>query len=106
MTNYYSSSYERIMNQIIWNNKHVLSEGKSIFQSVFSVYPRILKVGDLVSKEGVFIKNEKILNSSFCPCYSFALMGVFDAISKECRSKQNHTVLPLLRIKLVFKTTF
>ena len=31
MTNYDSSSYEGIMNQIIWNNKYILSEGKFIF---------------------------------------------------------------------------
>lgn len=73
------------MNQIIWNNKYILSEGKSIFQPVF-YNQGILKVGDLVSKEGVFLKGDKILNSSLSPCYSFALMGVFDAIPKEWRS--------------------
>ena len=31
MTNYDSSSYKGIMNQIIWNNKYILREGKSIF---------------------------------------------------------------------------
>ena len=85
VTNYDSSSYEGLMNQIIWNNKYILSEGKSIFQSVLYNLG-ILKVGDLVSKEGVFLKSDKILNSSFSPCYSFALMGVFDAIPKERRS--------------------
>jgi len=73
------------MNQIIWNNKYILSEGKSIFQSVLYNLG-ILKVGDLVSKEGVFLKSDKILNSSFSPCYSFALTSVFDAIPKEWRS--------------------
>ena len=53
MTNYDSSSYEGIMNQIIWNNKYILSEGKSIFKLVFYNLG-ILKVGDLVSKEGVY----------------------------------------------------
>ena len=64
MTNYDSSSYEGIMNQIIWNNKYILSEGKSIFLSVFYNLG-ILKVGYLVSREGVFLKSDKILNSSF-----------------------------------------
>jgi len=31
ITNYDSSSYEGLMNQIIWNNKYILSGGKSIF---------------------------------------------------------------------------
>ena len=84
MTNYDSSSYEGIMNQIIWNNKYILSEGKSIFQSVFYNIG-ILKVGDLVSREGVFLKSDNILNSSFSPCLSFSLMGVLDAIPKEWR---------------------
>ena len=85
MTNYDSSSYEGIMNQIIWNNKYILSDGKFIFQSVFYNLG-ILKVGDLVSREGVFLKSGKILNSSFAPCYAFSLMGVLDAIPKEWRS--------------------
>ena len=73
------------MNQIIWNNKYILSAGKSIFKFVFYNLG-ILKVGDLVSKEGVFLKSDKILNSTFSPCYSFSLMGVLDAIPKEWRS--------------------
>ena len=73
------------MNQIIWNNKYILSEGKSIFKLVFYNLG-ILKVGDLVSKEGVFLKSDKILNSTFSPVYSFSLMGVLDAIPKEWRS--------------------
>ena len=85
MNNYDSSSYEGIMNQIIWNNKYILSEGKSIFQSVFCNLG-ILKVGDLVSRDGVFLKSDKILNSSFSSCHSFSLMGVLDAIPKEWRS--------------------
>ena len=35
MTNYDSTSYEGIMNQIIWKNKYILSQGKSIFRSFF-----------------------------------------------------------------------
>ena len=76
-----SSSYEGITNQIIWNNKYILGVGKSIFQSVFYNLG-ILKVGDLVSSDGVFLKNDEILNSSFSPWHSFSLMGVLDAIPK------------------------
>ena len=83
MTDYDSSSYEGIMNQIIWNNKYILSEGKSIFQSVFYNLG-LFKVGDLVSREGVFLKSvDKMLNYSFSSCYSFSLMCVLDAIPKE-----------------------
>ena len=85
MTNYDSSSYEGITNQIIWNNKYILSEGKTIFKLVFYNLG-ILKVGDLVSKVGVFLKSDQILNSTFFPVYSFSLMEVLDAIPKEWRS--------------------
>ena len=82
---YDSSSYEGIMNQIIWNNKYILGEGISIFLSVFYNLG-IVKVGDLVSREGVFLKSDKILISSFSPSLFFSLMGVLDAIPKEWRS--------------------
>ena len=92
------------MNQIIWNNKYTLSEGKSIFQSVFYNLG-ILKVGDLFSKEDAFLKSDKILNSSFSPCYSFALMGVFDAIANEWRSiiKTNPYCAPSPRDQTCFE---
>ena len=86
MNNYDLSSYEGITNQIIWNNKYILSEGKSFFQSGFYNLG-ILKVGDLVSRDGVFLNSDKILNSSFSPCHAFSLMGILDAIPKEWRSK-------------------
>ena len=101
MNNYGLSSYEGIMNQIIWNNKYILSEGKSFFQLVF--YNReILEVGDLVSRDCVFLKSNKILNSSFSPCHSFSLMGVLDAMPKEWRSiiKQTLIVFPRPWVKL------
>ena len=66
MNNYDSSSYEGIMNQIIWSNKYVLSEGKSIFHSVFYNLG-VLKIADLVSRDGILLKSDKILNSSFSP---------------------------------------
>ena len=77
MNNYDSSSYEGITNQIIWNNKYILSGGKSFLQSVFCNLG-ILKVGDLVSRDGVLLKSDKILNSSFSACHSFSLMGVLE----------------------------
>jgi len=83
--NYDSSTYKGIMNQIIWNNKYILSERKSIFQPIF--YKQgILKVDDLVSKEGIFLKSDKILSSSLSPGYLFALMGLFDTIPNKWRS--------------------
>ena len=28
-------TYEVVMNQVIWNNKNILSQGKSIYQQLF-----------------------------------------------------------------------
>ena len=68
-------SYEDIMNQIIWNNKHILSDGKSSFREFF-YNQEIVKVGDLVSKEHVFLKSDKILRAKLLPSHLFVLMGL------------------------------
>ena len=78
-------SYEDIMNQIIWNNKHILSDGKSSFREFF-YNQEIVKVGDLVSKEHVFLKSDKILRAKLLPSHLFVLMGVVNAIPSEWRS--------------------
>ena len=41
-------SYEDVMNQVIWNNKNILSQKKSIYQHLLRNCG-IVKVGDLVS---------------------------------------------------------
>ena len=44
----HSGSYGDIKNQVIWNNKMILSQGKSIYQPMFHKCG-IIKVGDLIS---------------------------------------------------------
>ena len=60
-------SYEDIMNEFVWNNKLILSEGKSLYHSFLHNTCGISKVGDLVSKENVFLGSEKVLNAKLTP---------------------------------------
>ena len=47
-------TYEDIMNQVIWNNKNILSQGRSIYLPFFHKC-EIIKIGDLISKDCIFL---------------------------------------------------
>ena len=79
-------SYEDIMNQFVWNNKYILSEGKSLYHAFLHNTCGISKVGDLVSKDNIFLGSEKVLNAKLTPSQYFLLMGVVSAIPNEWRS--------------------
>ena len=55
-------SYGDIMNQVIWNNKNILREGRSIYLPVFHKCG-IIKVGDLISNDRAFLKSEKVVQA-------------------------------------------
>ena len=79
-------SYEDIMNQVVWNNRYILSEGKSLHYPFFHNICGISKVGDLVSRDNIFLGSEKVLNAKLTPSQYFLLMGVVSAIPNEWRS--------------------
>ena len=79
------ATYEDVMNQVIWNNKNILSQGKSIYQQLFRNCS-IVKVGDLVSKDRSFLKSEKVIRARLSPSQLFSLMGIVNAIPGEWRS--------------------
>lgn len=79
-------SYEDIMNQLVWNNNYTLSDGKSLYHAFFHNTFGISKVGDLVSKDNIFLGNGKTLNSKLTPSLYFLLLGVVSAIPNEWRS--------------------
>ena len=54
-----SSLDGNVMNQVIWNNKKILSQGKSLYQPLFHKC-EIIKVGDLISNDRTFLKSEKV----------------------------------------------
>ena len=78
--------YEDIMNQLLWNNKYILSEGKSLYHPFFHNAYGISKVGDLVSRDNTFLGSGKILIAKLTPNQYFFLMGVVSAIPNEWRS--------------------
>ena len=79
-------SYEDIMNQVVWNNRYVLSEGKSLHYPFFHNICGISKVGDLVSRDNIFLVSEKVVNAKLTPSQYFLLMGVVSAIPNKWRS--------------------
>ena len=54
-------SHEDMMNQLVWHNKYILSNGKSLYRVFFHDTCGIGKVGDLVSKDTIFLGSEKNL---------------------------------------------
>ena len=74
-----------VMNQVIWNNKNILSQEKSIYQHLFHNCG-IVKVGDLVSKDRSFLKSKKVIRAQVLPSQLFSLMGIVNAIPGEWQS--------------------
>jgi len=75
-------TYDDIVNQVIWNNKNILSQGKSIYQPLFHKCG-IIKVGDLISNDRTFLKSEKVLKAQLSPSQLFVLMGIVNALPSE-----------------------
>ena len=74
------------VNLVVWNNRYILSEGKSLHYPFFHNICGISKVGDLVSRDNIFLGSEKVLNAKLTPSQYFLLMGVVSAIPNEWRS--------------------
>lgn len=76
-------SHENMMNQLVWNNKYILSNGKSLYRVFFRDTCGIGKVGDLVSKDTFFLGSEKIFNTKLTAGQYFLLLGVVSATPNE-----------------------
>jgi len=55
-------SYDDVVNQTIWNNKFILTENKSCYIKHLGVH-EIVKIGDLISDNGIFLESEKLLQA-------------------------------------------
>ena len=76
------SSYEDVVQQVIWNNKDITAEQRLIFKKgLFS--KGIITIVDLLSDAGIFLKGVKVLNANLSPIGYFSLMSIVDAISLE-----------------------
>lgn len=94
-------SYDDVVNQTIWNNKHILIEKRYCFIK-YLADDGILKIRDLISNTGRFLKSEKILGLQLSPIHYFKLMGVINAIPNEWRQiikqSQHHILSPSIDI--------
>ena len=77
-----------VMNQVIWKNKNILSQRKTIYQNLLPNCGTV-KVGYLVSKDHSFLKSlksEKVIRARLSPSELFSLMGIVNAIPGELQS--------------------
>ena len=75
------SSYEDVVQQVIWNNKDITAGQGSIVKDLFS--KRGITIGDLLSDAGIFLKGVKVLNANLSPIEYFSLMSIVDVIALE-----------------------
>ena len=82
------------MNQAIWNNKEIPSQGKSLYQPLFHKC-EIIKVGDLISNDRTFLKSEKVPGG-----YSWEfLMGVCRPVLQILTQFQTKNVIFRIRFQ-------
>ena len=77
-------SPEEISSTVIWNNKFICIDGKSIFNSRLSS-KGLIRIGDLVTESNQFISNSNLRQWDFSPKDIFNLMGIIDAIPAPWR---------------------
>ena len=77
-------SPEEISNTVIWNNKFICIDGKSIFNSRLSS-KGLIRIGDLVTESNQFISNSNLRQWDFSPKDIFNLMAIIDAIPAPWR---------------------
>ena len=77
-------SHEEILNTVIWNNKFICINGKSVFnQSLVS--KGLFRIGDLVTENNQFIFQGNLRQLDFSPKDVFDLMSLMDAIPAPWR---------------------
>lgn len=77
-------SHEEIFNTVIWNNKFICINGKSVFnQSLVS--KGLFRIGDLVTENNQFIFQGNLRQLDFSPKDVFDLMSLMDAIPAPWR---------------------
>ena len=77
-------SYEDVVQQVIWNNKDITVEQRSIFKKDL-LSKGINTIGDLLSDAGICLKGVKVLNANLSPIEYFSLMSIVDVIPLEWR---------------------
>ena len=73
-----------IANQVIWNNRFICIESKSIYNQRLIDFG-IVKVGDLCDSRGELKSNKEPLHSILSPIEHFLLFSILSAIPQEWR---------------------
>ena len=85
-------SHEEIFNTVIWNNKFICINGKSVFnQSLVS--KGLFRIGDLVTENNQFIFQGNLRQLDFSPKDVFDLMSLMDAIPAPWRKSLKKMVM-------------
>ena len=94
VTNVNNLTHEQIARTVIWNNKFVNIEGKSVFNGKL-VRQGIVTVFDLVTKQNRFVGINNILEANLSPIDMFELMSIADALPLNWRQsiKENNNIL-------------
>ena len=75
-------SYDDVVNQTVWNNKFILFGNKSCYVKHLAVHG-IVKIGDLISDNGRFLKSEKLSQARLSPVRYFKISGIVNSIPNE-----------------------
>ena len=84
VTNVNNLTHEQIARTVIWNNKFVNIEGKSVFNGKL-VRQGIVTVFDLVTKQNRYVGINNILEANVSPIDMFELMSIADALPLNWR---------------------
>ena len=78
-----------VVQRVIWNNKDITVEQRSIFKKdLFS--KGIIAIGDLLSDAGIFVKGVKVLNVNLSAIEYFSLISIVDAIPMAINDQTKH----------------
>ena len=91
-----SSSSSEVENQVIWNNKSICIESKSIYNSRLIDLGISVRIGDLYDTRGDFKSNKEptTVYSTLSPVEHFLLFSLCNALPEEWRKvlKTNKTL--------------
>ena len=76
------SSLSEIANQVLWNNKFICIESKSVYNKKL-LDAGLVKVGDLYDERGKFKLDKEPLRSSLSPVDHFFLFCLFNALPQD-----------------------
>ena len=75
-----------ICNELIWNNKQILIEKKTVYSRSLKE-KGLMQINDLLSSNGGLVKTDELISRGFSHAEAFSVMSLIDAIPSEWRKK-------------------